>query len=161
MIRTLNDVHTCSGRVRKSKGPVLSSRVISGLLEEEIQLNPVFSTKDVMNHIRVCYGFEIPYSNAYYAREIVRTKVLGNDVTSYNKLVRYIELVKESNPGSYCSLEVDGETRRFERFFIAFGSSVKGFMFCRPVLYIDGMFLKNKFKGTLLVVTGKDSNQGM
>lgn len=86
---------------------------------------------------------------------------MGDDVASYNKLVRYTDLVKESNPGSYCSMEVEEETRRFQRIFISFGASIKGFMFCRPVLYIDGTFLKNKFKGTLLVATGKDANQGM
>lgn len=49
--------------------------MISGLVEEEIRSNPAFSTKNVVNPVLACYGFDVPYTNAYYAREIARKKV--------------------------------------------------------------------------------------
>ena len=36
-----------------------------------------------------------------------------------------------------------------------------GFQFCRPLLFVNGTFLKGRYKGHLLAATSKDDNQGM
>ncbi|XP_028073479.1 uncharacterized protein LOC114275683 [Camellia sinensis] len=36
-----------------------------------------------------------------------------------------------------------------------------GFNHCRPLLFLDGTFLKGRFKGNLLAATAKDANQGL
>lgn len=44
--------------------------------------------------------------------------------------------------------------------FFAFAASLDGFKHCRPMLMVDGTFLKGKHKGILLSVVGKDGNEG-
>ena len=52
-------------------------------------------------------------------------------------------------------IEPDGT---FRYFFLAFGASVQGFQYCRPVISVDGTFLKGKSHGTLLLVTAQDGD---
>lgn len=37
---------------------------------------------------------------------------------------------------------------------------IDGFKHCRPLLFLDEMFLKGRFKGNLLAAIVKDGNQG-
>ena len=46
----------------------------------------------------------------------------------------------------------------FQRVFWAFAPSIKGFTHYRLVLSIDGTHLYEKYKGTLLIAIGYDSN---
>ena len=65
------------------------------------------------------------------------------------------------NPGSYGNLDFKQSTGRFKRFFISFKSCIDGFNHIRPLLFLDGIFLKGRFKGNLLAATGKEGNKGM
>ena len=46
---------------------------------------------------------------------------------------------------------------KFNRMFISFGASEKGFQFCRPILGLDGTHLKSKYQGILLTATAVDA----
>jgi transposase-like protein len=41
---------------------------------------------------------------------------------------------------------------------LAFGVCIEAFKVCRPVICIDGTFLTDKYKGTILTVVAADSN---
>lgn len=66
----------------------------------------------------------------------------------------------ETNSGSLCYLEVDNDSHRFQRLFIAPGGCIQGFQWCRPMLCLDAKFLKYKFKGTLMAATAKNGDGG-
>ncbi|XP_054778382.1 uncharacterized protein LOC129286445 [Prosopis cineraria] len=54
---------------------------------------------------------------------------------------------------------VASENNRFERLFIAYGCSIKGFLLgARPILYVDGCFLSDPYQGTLLVASTYDAD---
>ena len=59
--------------------------------------------------------------------------------------------------GSYTVTEIEPDGT-FRYFFLAFGASVQGFQFCRPVISVDGTFLKGKSYGTLLLATALDGD---
>ncbi|XP_028095032.1 uncharacterized protein LOC114295048 [Camellia sinensis] len=46
-------------------------------------------------------------------------------------------------------------------YFISFRACIDGFNHCRPLLFLDGTFLKGRFKGNLLAATAKKANQGL
>lgn len=75
-------------------------------------------------------------------------------------ITRYMELLERTNPGSRCSLEVEPETFRFCRIFVAIGGCINGFLRCRPLLCVDATFLKSKFKGTLMAATALNGDHG-
>ena len=45
------------------------------------------------------------------------------------------------------------------RAFFCIGACVRAFIYCLPVLCIDGTFLTGKYKGTILTVIGIDCNK--
>ncbi|KAE9449725.1 hypothetical protein C3L33_18372, partial [Rhododendron williamsianum] len=64
-----------------------------------------------------------------------------------------------SNPDSMCVLERH-DSEHFKRMFLGFAACKYGFTFCRPILFVDGTFLKSTHNGCLLWACAKDGNQG-
>ena len=85
-------------------------------------------------------------------------KVRGTPEDSFKLLPLYMEMLKKKNLGTCTFLEVDKENN-FKYFFMAIGGCIHGFISSiRPVIAIDGTFLKGKFKGTLFIATALDGN---
>ncbi|XP_028082822.1 uncharacterized protein LOC114284130 [Camellia sinensis] len=61
-----------------------------------------------------------------------------------------------TNPRSVFELDVDESNGCFRRLFVAFHGCLYGFQFCRPLLFVDGTFLKERYKGHLLAATSKN-----
>ncbi|XP_004309311.1 PREDICTED: uncharacterized protein LOC101313268 [Fragaria vesca subsp. vesca] len=104
---------------------------------------------------------EVSYRTAWYGKERARESVLGGDADSYAQLVWFGQKAVESNPGSTIKIEYEPETHRFERMFVCYDAWMKGFQFCRPILFIDATFITNKYKGQLIGASAKDANQGL
>nr|XP_011465817.1 PREDICTED: uncharacterized protein LOC105351915 [Fragaria vesca subsp. vesca] len=85
----------------------------------------------------------------------------GSDSDSFSMLSWYKDAVLETNPGSFFVLEVEENTNRFQRVFVAYGGQVKGFKFSLPVLYVDGTFGKSIYKGQILSATGRNGDKGL
>ncbi|XP_028072721.1 uncharacterized protein LOC114274935 [Camellia sinensis] len=79
------------------------------------------------------YGLTIMYNHAWLGVEKARTTTFGDFSMSFDEIRWYMDIVMSTNPG---------------------------FRHCRPLLFIDGAFLKGKYKGTLLTATAKDGDQG-
>ncbi|CAL8169562.1 unnamed protein product [Prunus armeniaca] len=160
-IRSLNNEHTCKGRIRERTSSMMSSKIVSSVLVDQIQSTPLIKPIEIVKDFKKNYGLDISYHNAWYGKELAKKRVHGDESLSYKHLAWYVGAVLSSNPGSRCILECDPESSRFKRFFISFHACIEGFRFCRPLLFLDGTFIKNKYKGHLLAATGKNGNQGM
>ena len=90
------------------------------------------------------------------------TRLFGDWYKSYAELPRFFLALEQSNHGCIMySKMVTGNNLNeeiFQRVFWAFALSIKGFTHCRLVLSIDGTHLYGKYKGTLLIAIGYDSN---
>ncbi|KAF7138689.1 hypothetical protein RHSIM_Rhsim07G0128200 [Rhododendron simsii] len=90
-----------------------------------------------------------------------RSEAFGEYDASFDELRWYREAVRNSDPKSVFEIEVDTETNRFQRLFVAFSACISGFKHLRPLLFVDGTFLKGNFKGSLLSVSAKDGDKGL
>lgn len=69
-------------------------------------------------------------------------------------------MVRVTNPGSV--INIDHEDGRFKRLFLCFNACQEGFISgCRPLLFLDGTFLKDRYKGILLGAMAYDGNHGI
>ncbi|XP_028103396.1 uncharacterized protein LOC114302561 [Camellia sinensis] len=95
--------------------------------------------------------------------EKARGLVFGDYSSSFDDHRWYVDATNDCNPGSVFDMEfdVDSKGRHFKCLFFAFEAYIHGFKYCRPVLMLDGTFLKGRHKGCLLVATTKDDNQGL
>ena len=50
------------------------------------------------------------------------------------------------------------DQQHFKYFFLALGASIHGWKHCRPVISVDGTFLKGKYRDTLLLATAQDGD---
>ncbi|CAH9108487.1 unnamed protein product [Cuscuta europaea] len=66
-------------------------------------------------------------------------------------------VLEMANPGSMFDL-VTGKDDAFCTFFMSFRAWIEAWPHCRPVLILDGSFLKAYYKGTLLTACCQDAN---
>ena len=79
------------------------------------------------------------------------------------RLPKLLLAIRESNPGTIIHWDhkiVDGDKAIFERVFWAFGASIDGFQYCRPLISIDDTHIYGKYKAKLLIAVAYDSNNG-
>ena len=107
-------------------------------------------------------GMELLNQSTSSVRQLLqfyRQKIPSEE--AYNALPKYCEEVLRSNPGSTVKLEIDSATSQFKGLFICFAGSAMGFVYCRPVIGIDGTHLKHKYQGngtTLNIANCRDSS---
>ncbi|KAL6129676.1 hypothetical protein ACLB2K_073025 [Fragaria x ananassa] len=158
-IKELDNNHTCKGVLREQTSSHLGSHVVKSEISNELKANPTLKPRQIMDRFKHSFGLDISYRSAWYARELARKDVHGDDGNSYSQLLWYRDAILESNPGSYCRVEINPLTNRFERLFICFSGCIQGFQSCIPLLFVDAAHLKSKYKGYMLCATGKNGNQ--
>ncbi|XP_028075710.1 uncharacterized protein LOC114277948 [Camellia sinensis] len=154
-------VHSCGAAVRTYRNPRTGSDLVSDVIAGRVREQPLTRPTDVVFDMKDGYGLDISYRVAWLGVEKARNEVFGDHAMSFDQLRWYSDAVMENNPHSYINLDFDQQTGRFVRYFIAFRACIDGFNGCRPLLFLDGTFLKGRFKGTLLAATAKDGNQGL
>ncbi|KAL4025516.1 hypothetical protein IC575_013917 [Cucumis melo] len=108
--------------------------------------------------MRQDYNINMSYEKAWLARENAYERVRGSPKESYNLLHRYGEALKLTNPGTIFYMELE-DHRFFKYHFMVVGPCVRGFLNCiRLVTVMDGTFLKNKYRGQLIVAVCLDGN---
>ena len=158
-LNKLINEHTCTGVIRHHNHKRLGANVVSTIVSNKVRSDPLIKPKEIVKYLKQDYGFDIRYHIAYRGKEAANRILHGNEGKAYSQLAWYIESLKRTNPGSHCILEsADG---RFRRLFIAYGACISGFKWCRPMLFVDGTFIKNKYKGILLGACAKTGNKGM
>jgi len=116
----------------------------------------------MLEDIRREYGVHLKYHNAWMGKEIAMHDIHGADKGSYDKLRWYCSAVKQTNPGSVADYEIIPGTQKFHRLFMCFNACLVGFFSgCRPLIFLDGTHIKNKYKGSLLSAVAKDPNDDL
>ncbi|CAK9171348.1 unnamed protein product [Ilex paraguariensis] len=108
----------------------------------------MFVTKrlvDVFSDFLTSYGLDVSYHQTWIGVEKVKGMLFGDHTLSYKQLHWYMDAANNTNPGSHIVLYCDDETNRFHRLFVLQGC-IEGFNYCRPILFIDGTFIKGKYK---------------
>ncbi|XP_020268488.1 uncharacterized protein LOC109843919 [Asparagus officinalis] len=106
------------------------------------------------------YGININYNKGWKSKEIAQQDMFSDDDKAYDSLRWYEVMVHATNPRS--RVAIDANDGRFRHLFISYNACIEGFVVgCRSLLFFDGTFLKDCYKGILLNVTGYDDNQGI
>ncbi|XP_013624453.1 PREDICTED: uncharacterized protein LOC106330549 [Brassica oleracea var. oleracea] len=123
----------------------------------------LFRSKHVLKATMEIWAMKNNYDflHAWEAREYAIAAGRGIPDESYAKIPKYLHMIEDANPGSHTHYETKKDGR-FMYLFMPFGQSVRGFhSHMRRVIVVDGTFLKNKYKGVLLVATAVDGNSNL
>ncbi|KAL7227474.1 hypothetical protein ACSBR1_022350 [Camellia fascicularis] len=156
-LRKWNKEHICGVAVRAPKNPRAGSDLVSDVISDRVR--DLTRPTDVVYDLKKDYELEVSYRVAWLGVEKARGEMFGAHSISFDQLRWYSSVVIEHNLGSYVNIEYDEHNNCFIRYFISFKACIDGFNHCRPLLFLDGTFLKGKFKGHLLAATAKDGNQ--
>ncbi|KAL3516206.1 hypothetical protein ACH5RR_023108 [Cinchona calisaya] len=90
----------------------------------------------------------------------------GCDREEYRKLWEYCNALRKKNPGSCLKIKLDRPTIEekwiFQRLYYRLSTWKDGFLAgCKPIIGLDGCFLKGLFGGQLLSAIGRDANDNM
>ncbi|KAA0056076.1 MuDRA-like transposase [Cucumis melo var. makuwa] len=152
-------VHSCSLEFLNRDHRQAKSWVVGELIKSKFKgPGRIYKPRDIIEDMRQDYGINMSYEKAWRARENAYERVRGSPEESYNLLRRYGEALKFTNPGTIFHMELEDD-RLFKYLFMAVGACVRGFLNCiRPVIVMDGTFLKNKYRGQLIVTVCLDGN---
>ncbi|KAL7184649.1 hypothetical protein ACSBR2_026737 [Camellia fascicularis] len=158
-LKRLNNLHSCGAVVRTGKNNRLNSELVCNVIGDRLRDKSLTCPTDVVFDLKKEYGLNVSYHTAWLGVEKARGEVYGDYHVSFDQLRWYADAVMHYNPGSYVNLHFEQSTGRFKQFFISFKACIDGFNQICPVLFLDGTFLKGRFKGNLFAMTGKDGNK--
>lgn len=119
---------------------------------------PNLKPREIANLFEVDYGLRYSYTQTWKVKEQATRKFFCSPIDSYNLipwLCKRMLDVDEHTDVKWTATDNNG----FSELFVAYGPSIVGFRSgCRPVLYIDGTFLKGPYKGTFLSVCAFDGD---
>lgn len=158
-IKKMNPTHTCEGSVLATGYQATRSWVAS-IIKEKLKVFPNYKPKDIVNDIKQEYGVQLNYFQAWRGKEIAKEQLQGSYKEAYSQLPLFCEKIMETNPGSLATFTTK-EDSSFHRLFVSFHSCLYGFeQGCRPLLFLDSIFLKSKYQGSLLAATAADGDDG-
>ncbi|KAG7560858.1 Zinc finger SWIM-type [Arabidopsis thaliana x Arabidopsis arenosa] len=160
-IRVYINEHSC---VRSGYTKMLKRSSIAELFEERLRLNPKLTKYEMVAEIKREYRLEVtPDQCAKAKTKVLRARNASHE-THFARIWDYQAEVCHRNPGTEFEIETIagafiGSKQKFFRLYICFKSQKDSWkQHCRPVIGIDGAFLKWDIKGHLLAAVGRDGD---
>ncbi|XP_015165306.1 uncharacterized protein [Solanum tuberosum] len=158
-VKTLMPKHTCGDSF---VNPLETYHTLAVYFKDEVLNNPKYPIKDMRGILEKKFKLNVLRSKLKRAKTMALDKLEGSFKDDYNRLEAYGQELRQSKPGSDVVINISKDAleqgiRRFLRMYICFKALKDGWKSLRPIIGLDGTFLKGKCKGQLLVVVGQDS----
>lgn len=124
---------------------------------------PEIPIKTIMPLIINEYNHHVNYLKAWRGKMIAIEEIYGSWATTYETLPMFLAAMLHANPGSVAEIDAvphveERGTSVCKRIFWCLKAMMDGWEHARPVISIDGTFLKGRYRGKLLIAMGVDSN---
>ncbi|XP_048618309.1 uncharacterized protein LOC106381586 isoform X2 [Brassica napus] len=162
-VRLFVDNHTCevNGECEMVKVPVIARLFVNKIREEPAYYMPMKIEELIMAN----WSISVSRPQCQAGRNKALKWIKSEHDQQFARLKDYAAEIVESNPGS--SVEVDTFQNDegqdvFNRIYICFDALRNTWKeSCRPLIGLDGCFLKERIKGQLLVALGRDANNAI
>ncbi|XP_074351474.1 uncharacterized protein LOC141690585 [Apium graveolens] len=153
----------CNWRLTASKKKTLGCFEITVIKDQHVIETPEIAIKTILPLVINEYNHQVNYNKAWRGKQIVIEEVYGSWATTYESLPIFFAVILTANPGSAVEINdvphsEEGGTSVCKRIFWYLKAMMDGWKYARPVISIDGTFLKGKYRGKILVAMGVDSN---
>ncbi|WVY90140.1 hypothetical protein V8G54_035654 [Vigna mungo] len=159
-LRKVFDTQSCS---RDFNVKLMTSKWLSQRMEKTVRENPTMKVMDIRDKVTRKWNVGISRNMAFRARAMAKDNVEGSFNEQFRRLYDYGHELLKTNPGTTVQIKVDninGEVI-FQRFYACSKACKDSFVCCRPIIGLDGCFLKSKYGGELLTAVGRDGNEQM
>ncbi|KAF6164596.1 hypothetical protein GIB67_032824 [Kingdonia uniflora] len=108
------------------------------------------------------FGVRDSYYTAWNTRNMVMEKIVGSYDKGYVLCPELYVEIQKSNPGSIATCSREDGNLKFTDMCISFKAALDGFSKgCKPILGLDGCFLKGKYGGQCLSIISLNTNNGL
>ncbi|XP_065871778.1 uncharacterized protein [Euphorbia lathyris] len=175
-IKTFKPKHECP---RDNVNRLVGSAYIAEKYMSDLRENKDWSVEAMQMKIQRELGTEVRPSKCYRARRRAAKHFEGDLTLQYKWLYDYAEMIKVANPGSLIKIQTElqflehtGEASSstaipreivvFQYMYVRFTAQKQGyFAGMRPLIGLDGCFLKSPMGGQLLCAVARDGNENM
>lgn len=160
-IVSLVDTHSCC---RSSKNRHARPKILAKKLLPTIRHTPKMKLKAIIGECQNRWGVVLNIYQAGRVRKEALKLIHGAEQEQYTHLRSYADELLRSNPNSTMIIKTEmGEDGPvFQRMYVCFATCKLAFARnCRPLIGLDGCFLKGVYGGQLLAAVGKDGNNQM
>ena len=161
VLSSFNSAHKCC---RNSKIRLFKTKLLAEKFVPILKHTPNATLKSLGTICKNQWGVILTRFKIYMAKVMTLEMIQGAVEEQYAHLRSYSEELIRSYPDSTVSIKckpgVNGPV--FERMYVCFNACKKAFVIsCRPLIGLDGCFLKGRYGGQLLTAVGKDGNNQM
>nr|XP_017245417.1 PREDICTED: uncharacterized protein LOC108217078 [Daucus carota subsp. sativus] len=157
IIRTFVNNHTCSLEIRFKNQRQATTSVIADVIKHKFaNIKTKYNVADIIRDMKHDHNVQIKYNKAWRSKEKAKEIMQGSATQSFADLYSFLYMLYTTNAGSIVELQLT-QNNCFLYVFVALNCSIKGWMFCLPVVVVDGTFLKSSYGGTLLVAATQDA----
>ncbi|XP_072073975.1 uncharacterized protein [Arachis hypogaea] len=168
-LKSCNNKHNCS---RELKIGIMHAKWLSNVFLNKIAENPKIKLTTLIRKSYTKWNVELTKSKASRVRQFALDELQETYIEQYRRLYDYCHELLKTNPGSSVHLKVQRPPEfaserpvpgvdlrpRFERIYVMLDACRRSFMACRPMIGLDGYFLKTPYGGWLLTAMGWDPN---
>ncbi|XP_070004798.1 uncharacterized protein [Nicotiana sylvestris] len=116
----------------------------------------IYTPKKIQTDMLSDHGVNLTYMQAWRVKEKALEFLRGHPADSYSRLPSYLYILEKTYPGTVVNLKKT-EDVFFLYAFVVLSTSIKGWEYCRPVVVVDGTFLKSAYKGIMLTASTMDA----
>ncbi|KAF6134327.1 hypothetical protein GIB67_005719 [Kingdonia uniflora] len=175
-VSTYCSVHTCI-RVKTDGGnsyKTTSNRWVASIIKQKLRKNPNYKPSRIIDDMQINRNIDVTYNLAWHAKEKAHAEVSslymsfvppyksfmrGSFEHAYQLLTSYIAEVRLVDQDFVFNIQTTScKDKRFIRCFWCFDPPKKTYKLLRPVVVIDRSFLKERYRGTLLIAIAIDPN---
>lgn len=162
-VRSFKSEHLCSKPYQNKMATV---KYLTDLYGERLRKNPTWTVKEMQETMREELEIEIPRIKIMRIRKAAMDGVQDTLKEHYGKVRDFGHEILQSNPRNTVKISGtrlnEGDENKFRRMYICYHALKLGWKEgCRPILGLDGCFLKTVTGGQLLSAVGRDGNNAM
>jgi hypothetical protein len=164
-VKTYVNEHSC---VPTNRNRWVNAKVLAKKWRILISEMPSIKSRIISLLTRATMGCRVDLKQCRLAKQIIQKELNEQYTKEWGLLRFYGDELLAKNPGSTVVVETekvneDGvEKNRFSRTYICLKACKAGWkLSCRPIIGLDGAFLKGLARGELLTAVGRDGNDQM
>ncbi|KAM6594276.1 hypothetical protein CsatA_001979 [Cannabis sativa] len=151
-------IHTCDLNIRFADKRQATTKLIGNYIKPRFtNIKTTQTPQDIRGEMKHKYGVRMNYMKAWRSKEHAQEELRGKANESYRLLPGFLHMLQKTNPGTIVHMETEDDNS-FKYLFVALDASIKGWKKCKPIIVVDGTFLKSTYGGTLLSACTQDAN---
>ncbi|KAK8570562.1 hypothetical protein V6N13_032179 [Hibiscus sabdariffa] len=159
-VKTLATDHNCSVTFKNSRA---NFKFVGTHFISKLRILPTLRSVQMIKLGKEELNVELNKKLCFRARKWALEKIRGSVVHEFHRLWDYVNTLRAADVRGTFDLVVERpnatDIPKFRRIYVCFSELREGFkMYCRPVVGLDGCFLKGSFKGEILSAVGRDCN---